>query len=176
VAVSKRLDRVFRISVTLKAIDGALEIIGGLLLLALSPSKINSLARTLTQHELSQDPHDFVARHVLQATRGLTHGTATYAGIYLLSHGLAKVVVIVAVLRDQLWAYPAMIALLGAFIAYQLYRIALAPTAGLTLLTVFDAFIVWLTWREYQSKRPGRRPVTGSNGRHRDHRRDIAGP
>jgi len=159
-AVSKRLDRAFKISVTLKAIDGALEIIGGLLLLVLSPSEINALARTLTQHELSQDPHDFIARHLLQATSGLTHGTTVYAGIYLLSHGLAKVVVIIAVLRDQLWAYPAMIALLGAFIAYQLYRIALDPTIGLTLLTVFDAFVVWLTWREYQAKRPNDRSPT----------------
>ena len=158
-AVSKRLDRVFRISVTLKALDGALEIIGGLLLLVLSPSEINLLARTLTQHELSQDPHDFIARHLLQATSGLTHGTTIYAGIYLLSHGLAKVVVIVAVLRDQLWAYPAMIALLGAFIAYQLYRIALDPTIGLALLTIFDAFVVWLTWREYQAKRARARPA-----------------
>ena len=44
-------------------------------------------------------------------------------------------------------------ALLGAFIAYQLYRLYYHLTIGLTLLTIFDAFIVWLTWREYQQKR-----------------------
>ena len=60
---------------------------------------------------------------------------------------------IIAVFRDQLWAYPAMIALLGAFIGYQLYRIVLDPTIPLTMLTLFDAFVVWLTWREYQAKR-----------------------
>src|SRR5438270_10587343 len=115
-AVSRSLDRAFRISVTLKGLDGALEIIGGVLLLVLSPGSIDHLARTLTQHELSQDPHDFIARHVLQATGGLSHGTTIYAGIYLFSHGLAKVVLVVAVLQDRLWAYPAMIAVLGAFI------------------------------------------------------------
>ncbi len=46
-----------------------------------------------------------------------------------------------------------MIALLGAFIVYQLYRLYYEATLGLTLLTIFDAFIVWLTWREYQAKR-----------------------
>src|SRR5437899_294936 len=119
----RSLDRVFRISVTLKGIDGALEVVGGLFLLLLSPATINAAVRTLTQHELSHDPNDFVARHLVHASRGLTHGTTLYAGIYLLSHGLAKVAVVVAVLRDRLWAYPAMIALLGAFIVYQLYRL-----------------------------------------------------
>ena len=52
-----------------------------------------------------------------------------------------------------------MIALLGAFIAYQLYRIALDPTIGLILLTLFDAFVVWLTWREYQAKRARAMPA-----------------
>lgn len=152
-AVSRSVDRVFRVSVTLKGIDGALEVIGGVLLLALSPSSIDRLVRTLTQHELSQDPHDFIARHLLQATGGLRHGTTIYAGIYLLSHGLAKVAVVVAVLRGQLWAYPAMIVLLSAFIGYQLYRLYYDVTVGLTLLTIFDAFVAWLTWREYQAKR-----------------------
>lgn len=152
--VSARLDRVFRVSVALKAVDGALEIVGGVLLLVLSPSQISGLARALTQHELSQDPHDFLARHVLQSANGVTHGTTVYAGAYLLSHGLAKLVVIAAVLREKLWAYPAMIALLGAFIAYQLYRLTYHPTVGLALLTVFDAFVVWLTWREWQGHQP----------------------
>lgn len=105
-AVSRSLDRVFRVSVTLKGFDGVLEAIGGVLLLLLSPNSIEDLARTLTEHELSQDPHDFIARHVLQATGGLQHGTTVYAGIYLLSHGLAKVAVVVAVLRDRLWPIP----------------------------------------------------------------------
>lgn len=126
-AVSPSLDRVFPVSLILKAIDGGLEIIGGLLLLIVSPSTINSVARTLTQHELSQDPHDFIARHVLNATQPLSHGASVYAGFYLLSHGLAKVAVIIAVLREQLRAYPATIVLVSAF-ASQLYRLgAISP-------------------------------------------------
>jgi uncharacterized membrane protein len=152
--ISRSLDRTFRISVTLKGLDGALETIGGLVLLFVRPATINQLARTLTQHELSQDPHDVIARHLLRSAGHLTHGTTVFAAVYLLSHGLAKVVLVVAVLREQLWAYPGMIALLGAFIAYQLYRLTVVRlTLGLSLLTVFDAFVVWLTWREYQARR-----------------------
>lgn len=139
---------------TLKGLDGLLEVIGGLVLLFVRPATINHLARSLTQHELSQDPHDVVARHVLRSAGHLTHGSTLFAAVYLLSHGLAKVVLVVAVLREQLWAYPGMIVLLGVFIAYQLYRlIAVRLTIGLTLLTVFDAFVIWLTWREYRARR-----------------------
>jgi uncharacterized membrane protein len=152
--ISRSLDRTFRISVTLKGLDGLLETIGGLVLLFVRPATIDHLARSLTQHELSQDPHDFIARHVLSSGGHLAHGSTLFAAVYLLSHGLAKVVLVAAVLREKLWAYPGMIALLAAFIVYQLYRlIAVRVTLGLTLLTVFDAFVVWLTWREYAARR-----------------------
>ena len=45
-----------------------------------------------------------------------------------------------------------MIALLVVFIGYQLYRIALTPTAWLIILTAFDAFSPWLTWREWRRR------------------------
>jgi len=71
-------------------------------------------------------------------------------------------VLVALVLRDKLWAYPWLIALLLAFIGYQLYRItAVRFSAGLTALTVFDIALVWLTWREYRSKRVPRPPRTG---------------
>jgi len=41
----------------------------------------------------------------------------------------------------------------AVFIGYQLYRIALWPSAGLVLLTAFDVVIVALTWREYRRQR-----------------------
>src|ERR1700736_6657019 len=147
--VSRSLDRTFRISVGLKGLDGALEVIGGLVLLFVRPATLQQLVRTITEHELSQDPHDFVARHLLRSAGHLTHGTTIFAAIYLLSHGLAKVVLVVAVLRNQLWAYPGLIVLLVVFIVYQLYLLAIHITVGLTLLTAFDAFVIWLTWREY---------------------------
>ena len=151
--VPRRLDRAFRASVALKGLDGLLEVIGGLALLLVSPRSFGALARTLTQHELSEDPDDAIARHLLRVATGLRHGTAVYAGIYLLAHGMAKVVVVAALLRDRLWAYPAMIGLLGTFIAYQLYRISSDPSFGLSLLTAFDIVVVWLTVREYRAKR-----------------------
>ena len=79
-----------------------------------------------------------------------------FGAAYLLTHGLVKIVLVGALLRNKLWAYPWMIAVLVAFIGYQLYRIAVGPTAGMVALTIFDAVIVWLTRREYTRQLAGR--------------------
>jgi uncharacterized membrane protein len=62
-------------------------------------------------------------------------------------------VLVVALLLNKLWAYPWVIVVLLLFIGYQLYRIILAPTAGLIALTIFDVVIVLLTWREFRVQR-----------------------
>jgi len=147
------LDRTFRISVALKGLDGVLEVIGGIALLFVSPATLQSWARSLTAHELAQDPHDFVARHLLHSASQLSHSTTLFGAVYLLTHGIAKVVLVVAVLRGQLWAYPWMIALLGVFIVYQIYRLSYRISIGLLLLTLFDVFVVVLTVLEYRRKR-----------------------
>ena len=159
-ALSAGLDRTFKIGLILKAADGVLEIIGGALLLFIRPAQIDHIVRTLTAHELAQDPHDFIARHLLHTASHLTTATTLFGAVYLLSHGVSKLVLVVLVLRNHLWAYPWLMALLLAFIGYQLYRITVHPSIGLIALTVFDALLVWLTWREYRAKLAQRREQT----------------
>lgn len=148
------LDKTFEIGIILKGLDGALEVIGGLLLLLVSPQTINNIALSLTRGELSEDPHDFIATHILNTAHGLTGSGLLFGSLYLLSHGIVKVVLVVAVLKNKLWAYPAIIVFLLIFIFYQIYRVVLDQSVGLTALTIFDCVIVWLTWREYQLHRP----------------------
>jgi uncharacterized membrane protein len=152
--LSPALDKTFKVGLVLKGLDGVLEVVGGILLLILTPQAIEHVVRMLTAHELSEDPHDVVARYLLHTASHLNHGTTLFGAIYLLSHGGAKIVLVALVLKDKLWAYPWLIALLLAFIAYQLYQIVVVHfSPGLTALTVFDTALVWLTWREYRSKR-----------------------
>ena len=155
------LDRTFEIGMILKGLDGVLELIGGALLLAVSPATINRIIVGLTQHELSEDPHDVIATDLLRISHGLTGSAVGFAAAYLVLHGIVKVVLVLALLRNKLWAYPWMIAFLIAFIAYQTYRIALDVTLGLIVLTIVDAIIVWLTRREYQKQRTARQRGQG---------------
>ncbi len=120
--LSPALDTTFKVGLVLKGLDGVLEVAGGILLLFLSPQAIQHLARMLTAHELSEDPHDLIARYLLHTTAHLNTAVTIFGAIYLLSHGIAKIVLVALVLRGKLWAYPWLIVLLLAFISYQLYR------------------------------------------------------
>ncbi|WP_287934319.1 DUF2127 domain-containing protein [Arthrobacter sp.] len=147
------LDRTFQVSLVLKGLDGLLELAGGVLLLLVSPAQVGSVVRFLTQHELSEDPHDLVATTLVHLAGSLTVSATLFGAVYLLLHGLVKVALVAAVLRDKLWAYPWMVAFLLVFIAYQGYELLVAFTWSMALLTAFDIFIVWLTVREYRAHR-----------------------
>jgi uncharacterized membrane protein len=147
------LDKIFKISLALKGLDGVLELVGGILLLLVSPAQMVSVVHFLTQHELSEDPNDLVATTLVHWAGAMTVSATLFGAVYLLLHGLVKVVLVWAVLRDKLWAYPWMIAFLLVFIAYQGYQLLVAFTWGMVLLTAFDIFIVWLTWHEYRAHR-----------------------
>jgi uncharacterized membrane protein len=160
------MDRVFEIGIIAKGLNGAVELLGGLLLLFVSPEWIRHLAVSITRVELSEDPHDFIATHLLHTTSGLTGNAILFGSVYLLTHGAVKVVLVIALLLNKLWAYPWLIGVLLVFIGYQLYRISLDPTAGLIALTVFDVVIVLLTWREYRVQRRIRNDQAGSASAH----------
>ena len=145
------LDRSFQTSITLKGIDGLLEIIGGILVLVVNQARVNSFVDVITRHSLARNPNAFIATHLLHASQGIVGHYFIF--FYLVSHGLAKVILVVALWLNRMWAYPAMILLLISFILYQLYRMTFAPSWFLVLLTLFDAVVIWLTWEEYKKQR-----------------------
>src|SRR5665213_1522051 len=65
------LEDSFQVGVILKGVDGVLEIIGGLILLFVGPTGVSHFITTITQYELSRDPHDFIATHILNTTQHL---------------------------------------------------------------------------------------------------------
>jgi uncharacterized membrane protein len=142
--------RVFALGIWVKGIDGLLEIVGGSILLLTSNAALNQVVIALTQHELIEDPHDLVANAARQLVAQLSASTKVFGGVYLIAHGLAKVVLVVGLLRGQRWAYPVAIGFLCLFITYQLYRLSYQFSLGVLLLTLFDVMIVGLTWREYR--------------------------
>jgi uncharacterized membrane protein len=136
--------------VAIKGIDGLLEIIGSLFLFLISPEKINSIIIHLIQHELVEDPKDIIATHLLNTMHHFSASTKLFQALYLLVHGLIKVFLVWGLLKNKLWAYPASIAFLVAFIFYQTYRYTYTHALSLILLTIFDVFIIVLTWHEYR--------------------------
>lgn len=129
---------------------GLAEFIGGLLLFFISPAQIHQFIMFLTQRELLEDPHDKIASLLVQATAHITSGARVFAITYLWIHACIKLIAVIGILRNQLWAYPFSLITLGLLMIYQVYSIVfVTPSIGMILLTVFDVFILWLIWREY---------------------------
>lgn len=159
---SNVLDKVFEGGIILKGIDGLLEFLGGLLVLFISPATLHGFITFITHRELVEDPHDVVANLLIQATSHYAAGGRTFLVIYLWIHAAIKIVAVIGILKNQLWAYPFSLMTLGLLVVYQLYSIFFVkPSIGMILLTVFDVFILWLIWREYGKIRKGSTEVLG---------------
>ena len=148
-----KLDRFFEAGILLKMLDGIIETISGLTLLVIRPEHVMHVVHWLTASELAEDPHDFVASHLVRWANDFTRQAAVFAAIYLLTHGLVKVVLVYEVLRNRLWAYLALIVVTLGFVAYQLARVFEKPSAGFVLLTIFDFAVIYLTTREYAKQK-----------------------
>lgn len=146
-------DKVFEVGILLKGLDGLLEIAGGIILLFIKPEFVNRLVASLTQHELAEDPHDWIATHLLHSTQGLSSGSYQFAATYLLAHGIVKIVLVWEILHNRLWAYLGLIYLTLGFMVYQIYRISYDHSISLILLTIFDAVIVYLTVVEFRKRK-----------------------
>jgi uncharacterized membrane protein len=148
-----RFDQIFEYSLIIKGISGALELLGAFLLFFIRPEQIHGFIVVITQKELLKDPNDHIANLLLHATTNIRHGSVIFAIIYLLIHGIIKLVAVIGILTQQLWAYPFSLITLGLLTIYQLYSIYEKPSIGMVLLTLFDVFILWLIWREYKQVR-----------------------
>ena len=149
---SRLREWLFRISVTLKGIDGALELSAGAALLVIKPEFILRTIAFLTQDELAEDSRDFVAVHLARFAASFSVGAQHFAAAYLLLHGLVKVVLVAALLRNMLRVYPWAIAIFGALIIYQFYRFTYTHSLMLIGLTLFDVVVICMIWMEYRSR------------------------
>jgi uncharacterized membrane protein len=149
---SRLREWLFRITVTVKGLDGVLELVAGAALLVIKPEFILRTIAFMTQDELADDPRDFVARQVQNFAEHVSVGAQHFAAIYLLIHGIVKILLVAALLRNRLKVYPWAIAVFGALIAYQFYRFTYTHSVMLIVLSAFDAVVVWLIWLEYRSR------------------------
>jgi uncharacterized membrane protein len=146
----RQVHRLFQLSVILKGLNAIMEILGGIALVFINTATIEKVVGALTQEELIEDPHDFVATHLLDFAQHFSVSSEHFYALYLLSHGLIKLFLVAGLLREKLWSYPAAMCAFGLFIGYQFYRLSHIYSVGLFLLTLFDLFLVALVWHEYK--------------------------
>ena len=80
-------EKLFRVAIALKGLDGALQVVGGLVLLFVPASVITGFAHAVVTRDLLGDPEGALARHLELAAGHYAEGR-TFAEAYLLAHGL----------------------------------------------------------------------------------------
>jgi uncharacterized membrane protein len=143
----KQLYVIFIWSVLLKGFNGVLEIVGSFAFIF--SEQILSRIEYWAQAILLENPQDLIANYFYNLSTHFSTSAKAFGFFYLLSHGVIKLFLAIALLKKKLWAYPLAIILFIMFIAYQLYRFTFTHSIFLIFLTILDIFVIWLTWHEY---------------------------
>jgi uncharacterized membrane protein len=146
----KYLHRFFEISLLLKAIFAAAEIVAALGVYFVPRGFLSQLIAMITRAELAEDPRDLVANYLVNWAQHLSVGTQRFVALYLLSHGVIKLWLIIGLLRQRLWYFPVSLFIFGLFILYQFYRFIFTHSLWLLLITTVDIVVIGLTWHEYR--------------------------
>jgi uncharacterized membrane protein len=153
------IHRVFDISLILKGIHAAIEIVGGFFVLFISQEMVANFVLSITQEELSEDPHDTLSHYLIIAAQHYSLSSQHFIAFYLLSHGIIKGFLVINLFKEKLWAYPLAMVTFSLFGVYQIFEYFHRGGLWLLALTVLDIFLIVLTWHEYgYIKRTGIKP------------------
>ena len=155
------LDRVFAVGVVVKGIDGAIELIAGVLLW-LAPGLIDTVLRAVLGEATQSDGAiaGFIATGVAHADATVLTGGTGFLILFLIAHGVIKLVLVYCLLRRIVRAYPWALLVLLVFLGYQVWALVAGPSIPLALFVVLDVVIIVLVWREYRELRRQPDPST----------------
>lgn len=93
-------ERLFRIAITVKGLDGGLQLLGAILLVFIKPSYLAGLAQQALTRDLLGAQDGALAKHFQLATDSFIHGnTRWFAIFYLGLHGIIKLGLVFALLK-----------------------------------------------------------------------------
>jgi uncharacterized membrane protein len=152
-AEERRIHQVFLVSLAIKAVDALLELVAALLVAVLDAEALQHTALVIAGKHLGTHPHDRVFLWFATVAANFSIEAKTFAAIYLASHGIVKLLLVIGLWRNQAWAYPVSLIVFAGFIVYQLYRFTFTHSAFLIVLTVFDLVVMVLVWHEWRQRR-----------------------
>jgi len=149
VPAARRTERLFRLAMFVKGLDGAIELIGAIVLLLVPATLVNQLVADVISRDLVGSPDGFLARHLVAGTAEFASGNRTFVILYLGLHGVVKLALVVALLRRWMPAYPVAAIVLSVLVAYELYRAVRTGSVVLPVLAAVDILIIIMVVREY---------------------------
>jgi uncharacterized membrane protein len=152
IMTKRNFHRFFELGILIKGIDGGLELVGGLLLIFLSPAAINRVLFFFVEGELQEDPTDRLANLLVHTTRSAIQ-VRIPASVFLLGHGIVKLVLVGGLATNRLWSYPVAILVFAGFTIYQAYQLSQQYSSFLLTATILDVVVILLVIVEYRQMR-----------------------
>jgi uncharacterized membrane protein len=145
------IHELFDVVVVLKGLNGLAEIASGTALLFLQAGTLMGWVNWLTQAELIEDPQDHLAILLQHWAANFGHDSQQFAGLYLLAHGVVKVLVAVLLFMEKTWVFPLALILFSLLVTYSIHRLSLNWSWILAGFVTFDLFAIWLIAKEWQA-------------------------
>jgi uncharacterized membrane protein len=143
-------DRMFKVAIAVKGIDGALQLLGALLLAVIPPTLITGVANTIITRDLLGDPNGTLSTHLSTAADHFANGnTRWFAIIYLFAHGVIKLALVWALVKQIMPAFPVAVVVLAAFVVYEVWRAVHTHSIALPIFAAIDVVIIVMVIREY---------------------------
>ena len=147
--MNKTTDFLFRVGLIAKGLDSLFEVIGGILHCV--PTKLARYIYVFSEHEAFRHHHALAGKLDNLADSIEVHASIGEA-MYLLIHGLAKVILILAIFRNKRWGYSGFVVVLSIFTSIEIVRAITAREIVTGLLGVFDMAVVVLIFKEYRAR------------------------
>ena len=121
-----------------------------------SAGRLTGQLLEVVEHHLLGSPHGTLAERFTAGEASLS-GDRGFAVLYLTLHGLVKLGLVVALLREVLPAYPVAAGVLAVFCAFEVYRAVDRGAWSMWAAAALDLVVVVLVLREYRRLRSRRR-------------------
>ena len=144
--------RLFDIALVIKGIDGVIEVLAGALIAFIAPAAITGWFARIAGDELTREPNGLTAHAVHTLAQALAASGHWLIALYLVLHGLIKVLLVIGIFTGKRIAYPLFMAALVIFGIYEIYRGIARHEVFLQALAVLDFAILLLTVHEYRTR------------------------
>jgi uncharacterized membrane protein len=139
----------FHVAVFLKGTYAAFETLVGLVLFIVPLSTIVSIVNKMAESELLEDPNDQISNYLLHAAQQLSISTVAFYALYLTLNGGLKLILVIGLLTNRSWAYPASVVIFGSFALYEIFLFATHPSLVVAILLILDTITILFIWKEY---------------------------
>ncbi len=147
---NNRIHQLYLFTIITKGIHGILEVIAGISLLFVKSDFIVKNIKIIFQHEILEDPSDFIANLLINASEKISISTLEFSAIYMICYGCINLGLFLGLWKKKTWAYPLAGTIIILLICYQILRIINNHSIILFILTIINIFILLVIKYEYK--------------------------